>query len=333
MQPETGSPAPVSADSRHWDTRDVAQGDAFGYYREGICEAFMDLVPEAGKGTQQRFWASVESTPLPDGALNRVSAMSHQVLRTRREIAAAPADCFYLNFQTGGACRISQTGEQITLTPGTVGIFDSARPFVLEHRSKPSLTVSSFFVPHTTLAECLPGGLPSRPAMVSENAAVGHLVLETARTLSEGLDLIPADTAGRLFGVLLDLTALALGGETQVRADTASSRRAALFLKAKAIANRRVGDPGFGVAQCAAAAGISQRYLHKLFEAQGMTFGRYLLEQRLAKAATMLREPGRAHLPITTIAFDAGFSDMSHFGRAFRQRFDCTPTEWRQRVH
>jgi AraC-like DNA-binding protein len=32
---------------------------------------------------------------------------------------------------------------------------------------------------------------------------------------------------------------------------------------------------------------------------------------------------------IGTIAFDWGFSDLSHFARRFRQRFGCTPREWR----
>jgi AraC family transcriptional regulator, positive regulator of tynA and feaB len=33
---------------------------------------------------------------------------------------------------------------------------------------------------------------------------------------------------------------------------------------------------------------------------------------------------------IGSIAFDWGFSDLSHFTRRFRQRFGCTPRDWRQ---
>jgi AraC-like DNA-binding protein len=30
---------------------------------------------------------------------------------------------------------------------------------------------------------------------------------------------------------------------------------------------------------------------------------------------------------VSAIAFDAGFNDLSHFNRAFRQRFGVTPSE------
>ncbi|MFB9265414.1 helix-turn-helix transcriptional regulator [Bradyrhizobium erythrophlei] len=62
----------------------------------------------------------------------------------------------------------------------------------------------------------------------------------------------------------------------------------------------------------------------------GIDPGGYLLEQRLLMVASILCEPGRSHLPIATIAYDCGFSDLSHFGRVFRRRFDRTPGEWRR---
>lgn len=317
--------------ARIWDTRDVRPREAFGYYREGICEAFMELVPEAGSDIRERFRARVASTPVGGGALNRVQATSHQVLRTRREIAAAPGECFYLNYQLGGACEINQAGEAVTLRPGDVGIFDSTSPFLLEHRSRPSLGVASFWVPREALLERLPESFGGRAVMLSRHDTIGRLVMETARSLSDGIDWMPPDMARRLFDMLLDLTAMVLAGEGRARTDAPRTRAAATFLQLKATVDRRCGDPRFGVAQCAAAAGISERYVHKLFAANGPTFGAYLLEQRLLMAAGMLREPGRAHLPIATIAYDCGFSDLSHFGRAFRRRFDRTPGEWRRR--
>ena len=53
--------------------------------------------------------------------------------------------------------------------------------------------------------------------------------------------------------------------------------------------------------------------------------------ERLAAATRMLRHPGSAHLPTSTIATEAGFSDPSHFHRAFRYRYGMTPGEWQGR--
>jgi len=46
-------------------------------------------------------------------------------------------------------------------------------------------------------------------------------------------------------------------------------------------------------------------------------------------AFRMLRERDSASCTITTIAFDAGFSDVTSFNRAFRRRFEATPSEIR----
>jgi len=50
-----------------------------------------------------------------------------------------------------------------------------------------------------------------------------------------------------------------------------------------------------------------------------------------AEAATRQVYPTTLHLPTATIAAETGFSDPSHFTRAFRARYGMTPGEWRRR--
>jgi AraC-like DNA-binding protein len=50
---------------------------------------------------------------------------------------------------------------------------------------------------------------------------------------------------------------------------------------------------------------------------------RWLLQQRLAKSYRLLAE-GRVS-NVTEAAFGLGFSDVSHFGRAFKREFGCVP--------
>ncbi|MFZ5637922.1 MAG: helix-turn-helix domain-containing protein [Pseudomonadota bacterium] len=59
----------------------------------------------------------------------------------------------------------------------------------------------------------------------------------------------------------------------------------------------------------------------------GRSPGEYLRECRLERAATLLRDRRRT---LTDIAMQSGFVDASHFSRAFRQAFGCTPTEYRR---
>ena len=88
-------------------------------------------------------------------------------------------------------------------------------------------------------------------------------------------------------------------------------------------------DPKLSVHDIATQYGVSTRYVQRLFEESGSTFTQYITEQRLAAAYRALRRRMPADLPISTIAYDCGFVDVSHFNRLFRQRFGCTPTDLR----
>jgi len=58
----------------------------------------------------------------------------------------------------------------------------------------------------------------------------------------------------------------------------------------------------------------------------GMTPYQYVLLTRLRRAAIALR---RSTLPITAIALDAGFDDLSTFNRRFRRVMGVTPGAYR----
>jgi AraC-like DNA-binding protein len=61
----------------------------------------------------------------------------------------------------------------------------------------------------------------------------------------------------------------------------------------------------------------------------GMPPHRYLLGLRLRHAATRLAASGEA---VSTIAFDAGFGDLSTFNAHFRDQFGSSPSRYRARV-
>jgi AraC-like DNA-binding protein len=74
---------------------------------------------------------------------------------------------------------------------------------------------------------------------------------------------------------------------------------------------------------------ISVRYLHRLFEEDGTSFGAFVLGLRLARAKERLTDPRCSDRLVSTIGYDAGFSDLSYFYRSFRRHFGATPAELR----
>lgn len=59
-------------------------------------------------------------------------------------------------------------------------------------------------------------------------------------------------------------------------------------------------------------------------------FAAFLNHFRLREAAERLHDPACAHLPVLTIAMDAGFASIGPFNRAFREAFGATPTDYRR---
>jgi len=90
-------------------------------------------------------------------------------------------------------------------------------------------------------------------------------------------------------------------------------------------------DPRLTPSSVAGALKMSPRYLHQVFN-EGETIARYILRRRLEECARALKDPAQAGRTVTEIAFQHGFNDASHFSRAFRERYDETPREYRQRA-
>lgn len=84
-------------------------------------------------------------------------------------------------------------------------------------------------------------------------------------------------------------------------------------------------DPALCPAQVAMRCGLSERYLRRLMQSAGESFSEYLLRRRLELCARRLRDPSLRLRTVTEIAYGAGFSDLTHFGRVFKARYGVTP--------
>ncbi|MCW2223729.1 AraC-like DNA-binding protein [Bradyrhizobium japonicum] len=321
----------VTSRPRHviWNTAVTPPDEQFSYYREAICQAFMNLTPESA--TTSRFPAKVEAIKIGTGAINRVVFPEHTVHRSRADIAASTESCFYLNFKLAGRCRMLQGDSEVSLSRGQVGIVDSDREVTLLHDRGPMLEVASFWVPSRALRDRLPPSFDFRAERVSDDPHVGHLIVETARSLNAGALRMAEEDSIRLFDVLLDLVALSLSRRSRAQTAEAAGFADATALALRRAVHERMREPGLTVANVARAIGISERYVHKLFERAGTTFSDYVMDRRLDGAARDLSDPAKVDQAIGSIAFDWGFSDLSHFARRFKQRFGCRPRDWRAR--
>lgn len=91
---------------------------------------------------------------------------------------------------------------------------------------------------------------------------------------------------------------------------------------------RHFGD-GIDVADIAASAGVGRTECFRLFtRLAAVSPGEYLISYRLRRAAVMLVSGDDS---VARVAHVCGFNDASYFAKRFRQRYGCTPRDYRAR--
>jgi len=86
-------------------------------------------------------------------------------------------------------------------------------------------------------------------------------------------------------------------------------------------------DQPINLTQLAAVASLSPFHFHREFKrSTGLTPGKFILEARIKRAETLLRD---SDLPLAQVAIQVGFADQSHFTVAFRKVTSMTPRTYR----
>jgi AraC-like DNA-binding protein len=309
-----------------WSTAAVPRSRQFGYWREMICEAFLDLSPEsvgAGGAGRDGFRGQVTQRRLGRLAIARIGSQAQRVRRTEADIARSPRPGYYANLQLRGSCRTVQDGRAAVTQPGDLTVVDTERPFAFELSD--DFAQLSFYVPGQLLHPQLEQ--PVRTATrIPTVSGVGAALRHALQALEPGS--LPEDPASRLAVHAGGLLAVALNGPADL--GPGARRRAGQLDAALADVAEHLADDDLCPATTAGRLGISVRQLHQVFAGHGRTFGAELRRQRLEQARRDLADPARAGLRVIDIAADAGFADVTHFHRVFRRAYGCTPAQLRR---
>ncbi|MDR1284352.1 MAG: AraC family transcriptional regulator [Opitutaceae bacterium] len=88
-------------------------------------------------------------------------------------------------------------------------------------------------------------------------------------------------------------------------------------------------DGSLGLGEVAARFRVTPEHLTRSFRRQlGVSFHRYVLAERIARAKEQLRN--RPEASVTDVAFECGFVCPDHFGKVFRRHTLMTPSEFRK---
>jgi len=245
--------------------------------------------------------------------LARVSATAHAVERTAGVIDRSPGDAIAVYLTLRGEAWFRQSDGKRVLRPGNALICETDQPFTRGFaRGLEELVVK---IPQAAL----PGVARLREPVITTfdprdqyARALAGMVGRAARAERR----LPAEER-----ILVDLVTVLADRRA---APMATAHRAA----ARSYIEEHLTDPGLGAGQIAAAIGISERQLSRVFAADGTSVPRHILSRRLQLARLVLSSEA---VTVADVAARCGFTSVTYFSHAFRTQFgerasDVRPT-------
>src|SRR3982074_1724417 len=251
-----------------------------------------------------------------------LSSNAHRLERTHQDIRVDARDHYYPIFQMSGHSRSIQHDRIVELTVGDVALVDAARPVTYVSERGGDQWWGSLQLPRRSLVSHL--GLEPRCLSRPSGAAAARPLRQLLQDGVEHQQSMSVSANAYMRLAFYDLLGAIFASSD---AEDAPLHTDKLFARICAIIKDRFADPDFGPCDVAIEAGISLRYLQKLFTARNSTCSHFIHSVRLDHAARLLERRSflKTSQPISEIAHASGFGDYTNFNRRFRRRFGHTP--------
>ena len=271
---------------------------------------------------------------LPLGKLELIEIKIDPITIYRRyeDINSDGVNNYLLSTQVKGTAVVSQDDVEYTQHPGSLAIMSAGHPYTVIHTQEshrlvlhiPSDIYHERILTHQEGRKFRPRQLPA--------GATSNIIFEMLKALATEGDNIQRTEQYTISECLLELASTVLRSDIDQEYEQQHTKQSALFRRILEFMEANFTDCEITPAKIAEANGISMRYLHSLFSHAGLTVSKWIWERRLKSTREDLIDPNLTHLRVSDIAFNRGFNDPAHFSRAFKSRYDVSPTQLRKIV-
>lgn len=254
---------------------------------------------------------------LPQIRITHIQGNDHVIERSQASIREHPADVIMLCLLLkGNAFLYDRTGCE-TLTAGDAVVYDTERPFVYGFATDMQMVLIEVPKSLIDLSATDEGRYGPRVLRLKNGPAETQASLTARAALARisGEAEVNADFEGSI----LDAFHLLTGTEDQANAHI-------YVTLARAFIRQHLHED-LSVEHVAREIGVSSRHLTRLFAEDGSTPARFMTEQRMERAATMLTQ--NSTLSIGQIAARVGIGQPERFSRVFKSHFGVTPRAFR----
>ena len=316
-------------------------------WRDAVCGTFVRLecTPERSAPMHGRLEAGL----LGDLHVTRVTSSPQQVERTRAGVAQDNQAFVLLSLQYRGRTVVRQGGNEAVLTPGCIAFYDTARPYTLSLPNDFDQIV--LHLPRDMVSASVAHGLDHMAQKLSASNPFAQTIIALGPQLLAMMNTARPAMAARTAAATVELIALALesldtsseiggeGGADSALGAMADSPKAtsaaadALAWRARDLIGRQLDDTALTPTRLACQMHVSLRRLQEVFQSQGTTLSDCIWDARLEFSRGLLAVAASRQESVSTIAMRAGFSDVAHFCRRFKQRYGMPPSEYRASLH
>lgn len=267
----------------------------------------------------------VSITSLHGIRFTRIIASSEEIRLDYRQNVAAVWLCLVL----GGKVVLPNGTERF----GPETLFFGGDRATLHIKMDETHELLIVHVPMPLMRRRFPAPLPEHPSLLSANTAPVTLLADLLQSVAGNLQQADKSMLAPVEMVLPEFILAAILENAEARVlGGAAGRRASFLEQVFRAIEIHLGDPDLRVSDIAKQFGVSQRYIQKLFEGTGESFGSYVKTRRLEHCRADMMNPHYAEKTISDILFQWGFNDSPSFSRAFRARYGITPREFRRSV-
>jgi AraC-like DNA-binding protein len=247
-------------------------------------------------------------------------------MRNRHTLSLVDNDDVVLVVMQSGTGEVSQYGRVATVNEGEAVLTANGAEATFTGLTATRVInfrfSRSLLTPHIADLDVL----VARP--IARNNRVLELMVGYAGVLNDQKELVTAELRHMVATHMHGLAVLLLGGDSAPQPE--HGLRAARLHAIKDTILERIGHHALTLAEVARSQQISESYIRQLLAEDGTNFTDFARVARLTRAHRMLIDPRYANRSISSLAFEAGFGDLSYFNRSFRRRYGATPSEVRE---
>lgn len=229
--------------------------------------------------------------------------------------------------QNGGSWFHNGQGQEFRTVPGSVVVGSQAAVYKAMAADGQPWGFQVLSVPYHHLSHCADRIRGGGYQLIDPHAPLQRVLSGYLEHLFQEFDALDAAQGAACLKALDPLLLACLDGEEDAGAEVAGTLAQERHRKALQFIANNLLHPGLSAARIAQHLCISERQLHRSFEAYDTSVTGEVRRLRLAYALDQLT--GSPRMSITQIAFQCGFDSLSTFYRAVKKAYGHTATELR----